>query len=206
MKSEDEGLNLQCNQDLHIHTVFSVGDSAVSEQQTLDLISKINHAKIIGISDHFEYLGEDKFEYYKERVSSFGFKVGTEVDGKDFVNEASSLDFEYYIYHCWDNKNDYKGIEKLLGSGKPVIIAHPHVTDTDLGKIPPECYLEINNRYVYRYDWHKYFRDYIDKFKFVLSSDAHQPHWLNQNVARHVAAQLGIKESIIFTQPHKRAG
>jgi histidinol phosphatase-like PHP family hydrolase len=189
---------MQCSQDLHIHTVFSVGDSSVSEQQTLELIAKINHAKIIGISDHFEYIGEESFENYSKQVSSFGFKVGTEVDGRNYVDEASSLDFDYYFYHCWDIKNDYEGIEKLLHTGKPVIISHPHVTDTQLNKIPTQCYLEINNRYIYRYDWNDYYKDYINKFKFVLSSDAHQPHWLNQSAAKHVAEQLGIKETILF--------
>ncbi len=191
-------LNTQCAQDLHIHTVFSTGDSAVAEEQTVELIAKINHAKITGISDHFEYIHKKKFDFYKESVSSLGFKTGTEIDGKKYVNEASSLDFDYYIYHCWDARNDYKGIEKLLDTGKPVIIAHPHVTDTELGKIPAECYIEINNRYIYRYDWHNYFKDHVDRFRFVLSSDAHQPHWLNQNVAKYVAGQLGIQETILF--------
>lgn len=189
---------MQCNQDLHIHTVFSVGDSAVTEQQTLELIAKINHAKIIGISDHFEYIGEENFKNYRDQVISFGFKVGTEVDGRNYVDEASSLDFDYYFYHCWDMKNDYRGIEKLLNTGKPVIISHPHVTDTQLSKIPAECYLEINNRYICRYDWNDYYKNHVNKFKFVLSSDAHQPHWLNQSAALHVAEQLGIKETILF--------
>lgn len=194
----NEELPSLCNQDLHIHTVLSYGDSAVSEKQTLELISEIKHATIIGISDHFEYIGKDKFEYYHERVSSFGFKVGTEVDGKNFVNEASLMNFDYYFYHCWDIKNDYKGIEKLLSTGKPVIISHPHVTDTQLNKVPEECFIEINNRYIYRYDWYNYFKDYTEKFNFVLSSDAHQPHWLNQSAARYAAEQLGVKETILF--------
>jgi histidinol phosphatase-like PHP family hydrolase len=195
---KDEALNYQCNQDLHIHTVFSVGDGAVAPEQTLDLIYKIKHAKIIGISDHFEYIGIEKYEEYKEGVLKYGFKLGTEVDGKEFVKEASMLDFDYYLYHCRDSNNDYKGIDTLLNTGKPVIIAHPCMTDTRLSKIPPECYLEINNRYIYRYDWYNYFKDYIDKFNFILSSDAHQPHMLNQNAARYVADQLGIKETILF--------
>ena len=46
-------------QDLHIHTIFSTGDSAVSREQTVELVAEINHAKIIGISDHFEYIGDE---------------------------------------------------------------------------------------------------------------------------------------------------
>jgi len=199
MKIRDEDLRYTCNQDLHIHTVFSVGDSAVAQEQTLDLISKIKHAKIIGISDHFEYIGIEKYEEYKKGIIKYDFKLGTEVDGKEFVKEASMLDFEYYLYHCRDSNNDYKGIETLLNTGKPVIIAHPYMTDTRLSKIPPECDLEINNRYIFRYDWYNYFKDYKDKFNFILSSDAHQPHWLNQNAAKYVADQLGIKETILFS-------
>ena len=191
---------MQCNQDLHIHTTFSTGDSAVTEDQTLEMIAEINHARIIGISDHFEYIGRDNFGHYSERVRSFGFKVGTEVDGQNYVNEAAALDFDYYLYHCWDAKDDYQGIDRLLDTGKPVIISHPYVTDTRLDKIPERCYIEINNRYIYRYDWHNFFKEHINRFKFVLSSDAHQPHWLNQNAAQHVAEQLGIKETILFQE------
>jgi hypothetical protein len=32
----------------------------------------------------------------------------------------------------------------------------------------------------------------------VISSDAHQPNWLNQTVARHVAAELGVREKLLF--------
>jgi histidinol phosphatase-like PHP family hydrolase len=195
---ENEELTYQCNQDLHIHTVFSVGDSVVSEEQTLDLIYKIKHAKIIGISDHFEYIGLEKYEEYKKGVLAYNFKIGTEVGGKEFVKEAAMLDFDYYLYHCFDRNNDYKGIDTLLNTGKPVIIAHPQMTDTRLSKIPPECYLEINNRYIFKYDWYNFYKDYKDKFNFIISSDAHQPHWLNQNAARYVADQLGIKETILF--------
>jgi histidinol phosphatase-like PHP family hydrolase len=187
-----------CNQDLHIHTVFSYGDGVIVPQQTLELISKINHAKITGISDHFEYIGAENFENYRKRVSSFGFIVGIEVDGKNYVREAAGLDFDYYIYHCWDAKNDYKGIDTLLATSRPVIIAHPYMTDTRLSRIPTECYLEINNRYIFRYDWYNYLKDFTEKFRFVLSSDAHQPHWLNQNAARYVADQMGISETILF--------
>jgi hypothetical protein len=108
------------------------------------------------------------------------------------------LDFDYYFYHCRDSDNDYKGIKKLLSTGKPVIISHPYVTDTQLDRIPEECYMEINNRYIYKYDWYNYFKDYTEKFNFILSSDAHQPHWLTQSAARYVAEQLGVKETILF--------
>lgn len=46
-------------QDLHIHTVYSVGDSAVVKEQTIDLVKQIRHASIIGISDHYEYLVDE---------------------------------------------------------------------------------------------------------------------------------------------------
>ncbi|MGD9211857.1 MAG: hypothetical protein PVI90_13830, partial [Desulfobacteraceae bacterium] len=89
-------------------------------------------------------------------------------------------------------------LEKLLTTGKPVIIAHPNALRTDLNRVPPQCIIEINNRYVWRTDWKKYYSPYKDRFRFVIGSDAHQPNWLGQTVARYVAAQLGVEEYLIF--------
>ena len=65
-------------QDLHIHTVFSTGDSAVMPEQTVEFIAELKHAKSIGISDHFEYLHGDVYEKYvkKERVGNFNSGAG----------------------------------------------------------------------------------------------------------------------------------
>ena len=190
-------INCQIPQDLHIHTVFSHLDSAVVRQQTPELIAQVRHAKIIGISDHFEHF-YDRFEEYQSTLKSYGFHVGTEVDGSDYVREAIRFDFEYYIYHCRDQRSEYKGIETLLETGKPVIIPHPMVLETDLNRVPPECYVEINNRYVWRDNWRKKLAPFTQKFDFVIGSDAHQPTWLNQNVARYVANELKINESFLF--------
>ena len=81
---------------------------------------------------------------------------------------------------------------------RPVIIAHPNAFNTDLERVPPDCFVEINNRYVWRNDWFKYYRPHADRFDFVLSSDAHQPNWLGQSVALHAARDLGIEEYLIF--------
>jgi hypothetical protein len=70
--------------------------------------------------------------------------------------------------------------------------------DTNLSRIPTECLVEINNRYVWRTDWKPYYGPFKDRFKFVLSSDAHQPNWLGQAIAQHAAAQLGVKEHLVF--------
>jgi histidinol phosphatase-like PHP family hydrolase len=184
-------------QDLHIHTTFSKLDSAIVEEQTIELIAAVRHAEIIGISDHFEHFDEH-FEEYAEKVRSFGFHVGTEVDGSQYVADAAALNFEYYIYHCRDEKTEYRGLEFLLNKGKPVIIPHPMMMGTNLDKIPRECYVELNNRYIWRFDWRKKLRPYVNRFRFVLGSDAHQPNWLNQNIARYVARELGIEETILF--------
>jgi hypothetical protein len=40
----------------------------------------------------------------------------------------------------------------------------------------------------------------VDRFRFVLGSDAHQPNWLSQAVARHVAVQLGVTEHLVFNK------
>jgi histidinol phosphatase-like PHP family hydrolase len=188
----------QLDQDLHIHTVFSTGDSAVVSQQTVELIRAVNHAKIIGISDHFDYLTGRNYMPYREKVLAHGFKLGTEVNGGEWVDEALELEFEYYIYHCWDTSLDYRGAEKLLESGKPVIIAHPQATETKLSKVPTECFIEINNRYTWRYDWEKFYRPHLERFRFVLGSDAHQPNWLTHSVALYAASVLGVENTLLF--------
>lgn len=186
------------NQDLHIHTIYSKGDRALVPEQTPELVSKVRHAKVIGISDHIECISEKDLDKYKQELTSYGFKIGTEIDGERSVNKAIDLEPEYFIYHCYNTTRNYKAIEKLLAADKPVIIAHPVVIGTDLSKVPPECYVEINNRYVWRNDWHKEYGRFTHDFKFVFSSDAHQPNWLNQNVAKYVAKELNIQETIIF--------
>ena len=55
-------------QDLHIHTIYSTGDSAVVPEQTISLIAQARHADIIGISDHLEYLDNYMFEKYSEEI------------------------------------------------------------------------------------------------------------------------------------------
>ncbi len=185
-------------QDLHIHTTFSATDNAVVPEQTVALVAGIRHAGIVGISDHFDCLVDGRFSAYEKEVRRAGMKLGTEVDGHGWVSEAVGYDMDYFIFHCRDQEADYRSLEKLLATGKPVIIAHPNAFDTDLSRVPPECLIEINNRYVWRTDWEPYYRPYRDKFRFVLGSDAHQPNWLGQAVARHAAAQLDIEEHILF--------
>jgi histidinol phosphatase-like PHP family hydrolase len=189
-------------QDLHIHTTYSTGDSAVVPEQTVALVAAVRHAKIIGISDHFDYLVDGDFEGYETELRKVGFKVGVEVDGHPWVDEAKSYDVDYYIYHCRDQNADYRSLEKLVTTGKPVIIAHPNAFQTNLNRVPSECLVEINNRYVWRTDWKQYYAPFTNQFKFVFGSDAHQPHWLSQTVAQYAAAQLGIKEHLVFETSH----
>ena len=184
-------------QDLHIHTTFSHLDSAVAKAQTPGFVARINHAKVTGISDHFEHFYE-RFDEYYTTLKQYGFYVGTEVDGSEYTREAARLDFEYYIYHCRNYASEYRAIESLLATGKPVIIAHPLVFDVDWKQIPPECYIEINNRYVWQNDWRKRLVPFTERFRFVIGSDAHKPNWLNHNVARYVARELDVEESLLF--------
>ena len=192
-------------QDLHIHTVYSRGDSAIVKEQTIDLIKKVRHATITGISDHYEYLVDGAvFHAYEKEVRSAGFKVGIEISGYALVHEALKTNSDYFVYHCSARK-DYTALDRLLATGKPVIIAHPLIMGTDLDRIPRECYIEVNNRYIWRSNWRERLKNYVGDRKFVISSDAHQPNWLNQHVARYVCSELGIRENIIFKDPVERS-
>ena len=186
-------------QDLHIHTVYSAHDMAVAPEQTLSLIKYIAHADIIGISDHFEDL-LDNWDLYEKAVRAQGFAVGTEVDGSSYVEKAVKVNSDYYIYHCRNKETEYTALETLLITGKPVIIAHPNFMETDLSRVPSNCFVEVSNRYAWRSNWKEDLGPYVQKFNWVISSDAHQPNWLNQNVARKIATELGIKETILFKQ------
>lgn len=185
-------------QDLHIHTTFSKHDDAVAPEQTVQLVAAIAHARIVGISDHLESIADD-FSTYGETVHSHGLLIGTEVNGADWVREAEAVAAQYYVYHCRDRERDYRGAERLLATGRPLIIAHPLILETDLRRLPPSCLIEINNRYVWRSNWEA-LRPFAAVFSFVIDSDAHQPHWLNQNVARYIAGQLGITETLLFSE------
>ncbi|KAA6183728.1 hypothetical protein F2Q65_14915 [Thiohalocapsa marina] len=111
---------------------------------------------------------------------------------------ALDADCDYRIFHCYDRAADYRALERLLAADRPVIVAHPNALGTDLKRVPPECLVEINNRYVWRCDWRQFYGPFRKRFRFVIGSDAHQPNWLNQTVARHVAAALDIHETLVF--------
>ena len=186
------------HQDLHVHTVYSVGDGAVVSQMTIEFVASIEHARVRGISDHFEYLRGEIFESYQQEVRRCGFYLGCEVNDSDDAREAVEYPYDYYIYHCRDKESEYRGTEVLLSTGKPVIISHPMAMGANLAKVPTDCHIEINNRYVWRDDYRRYFSPWLDTFRFVFGSDAHQPNWLNQTVARKVGQELGITESVLF--------
>ena len=185
-------------QDLHIHTIFSTRDGSVVPEQTVSLVASLEHAQVVGISDHFETLVDGQFDLYEKEVRQAGLKLGVEVDGHAWSDEAAGYPVDYFIVHCRDQAADYRCLNRLLSAAKPVIIAHPNILDTNLNKVPPECLVEINNRYVWRTDWRKYYGPFTERFKFIIGSDAHQPFWLGQSVAQHVAAQLGVEEFIVF--------
>ncbi len=185
-------------QDLHIHSIWSKNDSAVAPQQTLELIAAFRHAAILGIADHLDMLSDSEFEQYSRAVRQHGFYVGIEVDGPRWVDRALECRPDYYMYHCYDDDRAYHAAHRLLESDKPVIISHPLMMGTQPGKVPAGCFIEINNRYVWRYAWRDKLAGFIHRFRFVIGSDAHQPNWLNQHVARSVAKELRITESILF--------
>ncbi len=185
-------------QDLHIHSTWSDGDAAVVPEQTIGFIAALCHAEVIGISDHLELVGENAFEAYSQEVRAAGFKVGMEIDGHPWVPAAEGVVADYRIFHCYDRDADYRALDRLLETGQPVIVAHPNVLDTNLDRVPPECLIEINNRYVWCCNWRGFYGPFVDRFGFVIGSDAHQPNWLNQTVARYVAAELGVREKRLF--------
>jgi histidinol phosphatase-like PHP family hydrolase len=196
----DNALEDRCRlpQDLHIHTTYSTSDSAVRSEMTIALVAAVAHARVTGISDHFENLVNGEFERYAGDVRGAGFKLGVEVDGHAWAKEAAGYPVDYYLFHCRDQQSDYRALEELLATERPVILAHPNALETDLRRVPRECLVEINNRYVWRNDWHTYYAPFTERFNFVIGSDAHQPNWLGQAVARHAAAQLGIQEYLLF--------
>jgi hypothetical protein len=163
----------------------------------VELVARIGHARLIGISDHLEHVGE-AFEEYAREVRAHGLKLGVEVNGAEWVGPALALPVDYYLYHCRDRAEDYRGAESLAGSGRPVIIAHPNALQTDLSRVSPACLVEINNRYAWRDQGWKALAPYVGRFRFVLGSDAHQPHWLNQTAARFIARELGVRETLLF--------
>ena len=185
-------------QDLHIHTIYSANDSSVVPEQTVGLVAAVKHARIVGISDHFEDLLDGQFAEYRSEVRRAGLKVGVEVNGHAWASEAAGYDVDYYVFHCRDQDDDYSSLDNLLATGRPVIVAHPNALGTNLSRVPGECLIEINNRYVWHTDWKQFYGPFKDRFRFVIGSDAHQPNWLGQAVARHVAAQLGIEEFMVF--------
>ena len=189
---------MMLQQDLHIHTIYSTNDSAVVPEQTVALVAAVKHAGIVGISDHFDSLVDGSFEIYENEIRQAGLKVGVEVDGHTWAAEALNYNVDYYIFHCRDQDADYHSLNTLLSAAKPVIVAHPNMLGTNLNRVAGECLIEINNRYVWRTDWKQFYSPFKNHFKFVIGSDAHQPHWLNQSVARYVADQLGIEEHMIF--------
>jgi histidinol phosphatase-like PHP family hydrolase len=185
-------------QDLHIHTTYSASDPSVVPEQTIALVASLKHARMVGISDHFENLANGVFERYVLEVRQAGLKVGIEVDGHSWVADAAGCEVDYYLFHCRDQHADYRSLDRLLATGKPVIIAHPNALNTDLSRVPGACLIEINNRYVWQTNWKQFYGPFHDRFKFVIGSDAHQPNWLGQAAAHHAAAQLGIKEHLVF--------
>jgi len=190
-------------QDIHIHTVYSTGDGAVAPQQKPAFLGSIGHARITGISDHYEFLTDDKvLESYFNDLYTNGFYAGTEVNGPDWTDGASKQPFDYFIYHCYDIEEAYPEIDTLLNTGKPVIIAHPFMLGTDLSRVPADCYVEINNRYIWRCEWDKLLPPWKDKFNWICSSDAHKPNQLNQNVVQYVRKVLDIPETMIFKNPY----
>jgi len=185
-------------QDLHVHTTCSTGDSSVVPEQTVALVAAVAHARVIGISDHFEFLADGRFDDYAREVRAAGLRVGVEVNGHDWVDAAIDVPSEYYIYHCYDHSADYRALDRLLETNRPVVVAHPNALDTRLARVSPECCVEINNRYVWRCDWRQFYGPFVGRFDFILSSDAHQPNWLNQTFASFVARELGIREKLLL--------
>jgi histidinol phosphatase-like PHP family hydrolase len=185
---------------LHIHTIFSSGDSAIVPEQTVELVAEVAHARVLGISDHADFISDADFLLYSETVKAANLYLGVEVSGSHWIAKALEMDVDYYIYHCADKRSEYRGAEKLLETAKPVVIAHPLVMGTNLNRIPSPCLIEVNNRYVWQCDWRAGLTPFTSRFQFVISSDAHQPSWLNQNVARHVARELGIQETLLFPE------
>lgn len=186
-------------QDLHIHSTYSTGDTAVAPQQTLELIAALEHAEVRGISDHFEYLTEASvFEEYRRKAHNLGFYCGCEVNDSSDAEKALDYPYDYYIYHCRNQASEYKGAERLLEAGKPIIISHPMAMGADLNKVPTDCFIEVNNRYVWQREYKNYYSPHLNRFRFLCGSDAHKPNWLNHLVASYAMEEMGLENTLIF--------
>jgi len=68
-----------------------------------------------------------------------------------------------------------------------VIIAHPNALDTNLDRVPPECLVELDNRYVRRRNRWTFYGPFVDRLRFVISSAAlihREPLSLEEGVAK----------------------
>ena len=86
-------------------------------------------------------------------VRRAGLWVGTEVNGAAWISAALDAPVDYYIVHCYDTDADYTGLERLLGTGRPVIVAqrqaqgrdgrHPVAQAVGGQRRPPRCETEV---------------------------------------------------------------
>jgi histidinol phosphatase-like PHP family hydrolase len=191
---------LRVPQDLHVHTTFSSGDDSVAPEQTLGLLARLRHADVLGISDHLDFVAGEAFGGYRDAVRAEGLGLGVEVDGARWLDAALEVEGEldYYVVHCRDRSADYAALERLVQTGLPVILAHPLLFGTRPERVAPGCLVEVNNRYVWRNDWRRLYPPWQERFRFVIGSDAHQPSAIGQLVARMVAGELGIRETVLF--------
>lgn len=180
-------------QDLHIHTTFSAGDNSVVPEQTVALVASIKHAKTIGISDHFENLVDGVFDVYEKEVRKAGLKVGAEIDGHPWVNAAMGFQLDYFIFHCRDQTADYRALDLLLSTGKPVIVAHPNALDTDLKRVSTDCLIEINNRYIWRTDWTSYYGPFAVCLEENPPEITHRQWDILDDHSREIEIELRIK-------------
>ncbi len=111
-------------QDLHIHTTYSTTDHSVVPEQAVTLVAAVGHAQVVGISDHFECLVNGHFESYTREIRGAALKVGVEVDGHPWVDQAVTYPVDDFVFHCRDQQADYRSLDRLLATGKAVIDAN----------------------------------------------------------------------------------
>jgi len=123
--------------DLHAHTVYSDGIYSIEKS----LLKRQDIAKVLGVSDHYHYLSEDRWEeyikeinYYKNKFNDHTILVGLEIifsDLKEYIHNIRFKDLDYLIIEDFETISLVENFETVIDSliskfSGDIIMAHPN--------------------------------------------------------------------------------